>query len=237
VTPLLEFREVRLSRVQRGSAAWGPGTTIATDAIVSFEVRPHETVAVLGDSQSGAGMLAGLALGLDRATAGRVLTMGMEIVNLPRSQQLAFRRKVGYLPEGDGLLQNLSLRDNVRLPLRFGSDFRPREIEGRVDVILAQLRIARVAGLRPAEVSDEDGRRAALGRALAFDPQLVILEEPFDGLTDRTAAELLEAARGGETDQGGRRAVLITSPTLPTLLRPRVDRTLRLVAGRLEVAA
>jgi len=237
VTPLLEFRDVRLSRPQRGSAAWQPGTTIAIDAIVSFEVRPHESVVILGDGQSGAGMLAGLALGLDRATGGTVLTMGTEIVNLPRSEQLAFRRKVGYLPEGDGLLQNLSLRDNVRLPLRFGSDFRPREIEGRVDVILAQLRIARVAALRPAEVSDEDGRRTALGRALAFDPELVILEQPFEGLTDRTAAELLEAARGGETEQGGRHAVLITSPNLPALLRPRVDRILRLVAGRLEVAA
>ncbi|MDH5282584.1 MAG: ATP-binding cassette domain-containing protein [Gemmatimonadota bacterium] len=237
MTPLLEFREVRLSRTRRGSAAWEPGAGITTDAIVSFEVRPHETLAIIGDGQSGAGLLAGLALGLDRPTGGSVLTMGTEIATLPRWEQLAFRRRVGYLPEGDGLLQNLSLRDNVRLPLRFGSDFRPREIEGRVDVIMAQLRIARVAAMRPAEASLEDGRRAALARALAFDPELVILEAPFEGLPDRTAAELLEAARGGETEHGGRRAVLITSPDLPALLRPRVDRMLRLVAGRLEVAA
>jgi ABC-type transporter Mla maintaining outer membrane lipid asymmetry ATPase subunit MlaF len=237
VTPLLEFHEVRLSPGRRVSAAWEPVMDISTDATVSFEIRPHETVAILGDQKSGTELLAALAIGLDRASAGRVVTMGAVITDLPRSAQLAFRRKVGYLPEGDGLLQNLSLRDNVRLPLRFGSDFRPREIEGRVDVILAQLRIARVANLRPAEVSDEDARRAALARALAFDPALVILEEPFDGLTDRTAAELLEAARGGETEQGGRRGVFITSPDLPTLLRPRVDRILRLVAGRLEIAA
>lgn len=237
MTSLLEFQEVRLSSGQRVSAAWKPATNIAGDTTLSFEVRPHETVAILGDQKSGTELLAALAIGLDRAPAGRVVTLGTVIADLPRSAQLASRRKVGYLPEGDGLLQNLSLRDNVRLPLRFGSDFRPREIEGRVDVILAQLRIDRVANLRPAEVSDEDSRRAALARALAFDPELVVLEEPFARLTDRSAAELLEAARGGETEQGGRRSVFITSPNLPALLRPRVDRVLRLVAGRLEVAA
>jgi ABC-type transporter Mla maintaining outer membrane lipid asymmetry ATPase subunit MlaF len=237
VRSLLEFHAVRLSAGRRVSAAWEPETGIPEDATVSFEVRPHETLAILGDQRSGTELLAALAIGLDRAPAGRVVTLGAVIADLPRSEQLAFRRKAGYLPRGDGLLQNLSLRDNVRLPLRFGSDFRPREIEGRVDVILAQLRIARVANLRPAEVSDEDSRRAALARALAFDPELMILEEPFDGLTDRAAAELLEAARGGETEQGGRRGVFIAGPNLPGLLRPRVDRVLRLVAGRLEVAA
>jgi ABC-type transporter Mla maintaining outer membrane lipid asymmetry ATPase subunit MlaF len=237
VNPLLEFQDVRLSRPPRLSTASESATGIAPDATVSFAVPTHQTVAVLGDGRSGADLIAGLALGLERAVAGTVKTLDTVIADLPRSEQLAFRRKVGYLPEGDGLLQNLSLRDNVRLPLRFGSDYRSRDIEGRVDVILGQLRLTRVAAERPAEVSDEDARRAALARALAFDPALVILEVPFNGITERTAAEMLEAARGGETDRGGRRAVLIVSPSLPNLLQPRVDRVLRLVAGRLEVAA
>jgi ABC-type multidrug transport system ATPase subunit len=148
--------------------------------------------------------------------------------------QLAFRRKLGYLPAGDGLMQNLTLRENIRLPLRFGSDFRPKDIEGRVDVIVAQLRMTRVADQRPAQSNAEDRRRAALARALAFDPELVVLEEPFDGLTDRAAGELLEAARGGETAEGGRRTVFITAASLPAPLQSRVDRQYRLVRGQLE---
>ena len=61
-----------------------------------------------------------------------------------------------------------------------------------------------------------------------------MLEEPFDGLTDRAAAELLEAARGGETAEGARRTVFLTGSDLPSLIRPRVDRTYRMTRGLVE---
>jgi len=199
-------------------------------AVFSLEVRAHETVVVLGDQTSGVDRLAALALGLDPAPAGRALVWDTAIAALSRVRQLAFRRRVGYLPAGDGLLQNLSLRDNIRLPLRFGSDFQPDDIEGRVNVILAQLRLKAVAHFRPAAATEEERRRAALGRALAFDPELVVLDQPFDGLAERVAAELLEVARGGEVGEGGRRTVFITGQDLPAMLRPRVERLIRLGA-------
>ena len=198
------------------------------NAVFSLEVRPHETVVVLGDETSGVDRLAALALGLDPTPAGRALVWGTEIALLSRLRQLAFRRRVGYLPADDGLLQNLSLRDNIRLPLRFGSDFQSDDIEGRVNVILAQLRLKAVAHFRPAAATEEERRRAALGRALAFDPELVVLDQPFDGLPERVAAELLEVARGGDVSDGGRRTVFITGQDLPAMLRPRVERLLRL---------
>jgi len=88
---------------------------------VTLEVPARETVALLGDEDSGIGRLGGYALGLDQPPAGRALVFGTEISRLPERERLAFRRRVGYLPAGDALLQNLSLRDNVALPLRFGS--------------------------------------------------------------------------------------------------------------------
>ncbi len=234
MTAPLDFRDVTVGRAARSTLSSLPVATAGPDTVLNFTVDPRQTVAVLGDDSSGVDTLGGLALGLETPTAGEVVTLGTVIATLERSTQLAFRRRVGYLPAGDGLMQNLTLRDNIRLPLRFGSDFRAREIEGRVDVMIAQLRLRRVADLRPAQANAEDRRRAALGRALAFDPELVILEEPFDGLTDRVSAELLEAARGGETAEGARRTVFLTGADLPTLLRPRVDRTLRMARGRVE---
>lgn len=236
MTAPLTFEEVPLGGVRRDTLA-GRSAGIRAERALSLSVLEHQTVVVLGDELSGVDVLGGLALGLDAPPAGRVLTLGTEIAGLSRRAQLAFRRRIGYLPAGEGLLQNLTLRDNIRLPLRFGSDFRPRDIEGRVDVILAQLRLKHQADLRPAQANVEDRRRAALGRALAFDPELVILEDPFEGLTERAAGELLEAARGGETAQGGRRTVFLLTPALPMLLRPRVDRILRLVEGQLEASA
>ncbi len=232
--PPLSFAGVPLGQVRRQTLSGLPNIASEAEGVFSLEVEARRTVAVTGDEVSGVDLLGGLALGLERAPSGEVRTLGVDLASLDRLSQLAFRRKLGYLPAGDGLLQNLTLRENIRLPLRFGSDFRPRDIEGRVDVIVAQLRLTRVADHRPAQANAEDRRRTALGRALAFDPELVVLEEPFDGLTDRAAGELLEAARGGETAEGARRTVFLTGADLPSLLRTRVDRHLRVVRGRLE---
>lgn len=218
VTPLLQFQGIPLT----GSVA----------GIFALEVMPHETVVVVGDENSGVDSLSAIALGLEPAVMGTALVFGTDITTLSRGEQLAFRRRLGYLPAGDGLLSNLSLRDNIRLPLRFGSNFKPDEIEGRVEVILAQLRLTRFAQERPAQANEEQRRRAALGRALAFDPELVLLEQPFVGLTDRVSAELLEIARGGEISAGGRRAVFITGQDIPMLLRNRVERVLHIGDSR-----
>ncbi len=178
----------------------------------TLAVPEHHTVAVLGDEDSGVGTLGGYALGLERSAAGRATVFGVVIADLPQLERLAFRRRVGYLPAGEGLLQNLSLRDNVALPLRFA------------------------AQRRPAQANEEERRRAAIARATAFDPALVIMEQPFDGLTARAAAELLEFVRGGETAEGARRTILITGQELPAVIHRRIERTYRLTrAGALEL--
>lgn len=237
MTIVLRFEDIPLGRVTRATYGGVPHLAVESEGVITLGIAQHETVAVVGDETSGVDLLGGLALGLDRAPSGRVLALGVELAELERRPQLAFRRKLGYLPAGDGLMQNLTLRENIRLPLRFGSDFKLKDIEARVDLIVAQVRLQRVAGMRPAEANAEDCRRAALGRAIALDPELVIMEEPFDGLTDRAAAELLEIARGGEVAQGGRRSVLITGQDLPALLRHRVERLIRLRRGLAEVQA
>lgn len=203
---------------------------------VSLEVAPHHSIALLGAEDSGLGRVGGWALGLETPPAGRVLVYGTTAGDLPHTERLAFRRRVGYLPAGDGLLHNLTLRDNVALPLRFGSTAAPRAIDGRVGVMLAAARIADVADRRPAQVNEEERRRAAVARAIAFDPPLVLLEQPFDGLTPRAATELLELVRGGETTQGGRRTIVITAQDLPAVIHRRLERVYRVTrAGALEL--
>ena len=202
----------------------------------TLSVAPHQTVAILGDEDSGVDRLGGYAMGLEPPPAGIVRTFDTDVDALPERERLAFRRRVGYLPAGDGLLQNLTLRDNIALPLRFGSDATPFEIDGRVKVILAAVRLGAAADRRPARANEEECRRAGLARAIAFDPLLLVLEQPFDGITARASAELLEIARGGETAEGGRRAILITGQEIPAVVQRRCDRVYRLTrAGTMEL--
>ena len=198
---------------------------------MSLEVPAHQTVIVLGADHSGVDALGGYALALPAPPTGRVLVFDVDLARLPSRERRAARRRVGYLPAGDGLLHNLTLRDNIALPLRFGSDLSDAEIESRVGITCSMLRITRVADRRPAAVGEQERRRAALARALAFDPELVIMESPFDGLTARTAAEFLELARGGETGAGSRRTVFMTSQYLPSRLAPRIELRYRVERG------
>src|SRR5688500_766061 len=127
----------------------------------SLEVPERQTIAVRRDSESGSGNRGGEALGREHAAAGRARVPGPYIATLPERERLASRRRVGYLPAGDGLLQTLSIHDNVALPLRFGSGASPRDIEGRVNVMLAAMRLSAVATRRPAQANEEERRRAA----------------------------------------------------------------------------
>ncbi len=199
------------------------------DRRFSLTIEPGAVVAAIGDEGSGIEALGELALGLRAPAAGSVEVFGLPIAQLPYYDLLVFRRRVGYLPAGDGLLQNLSLKDNVALPVRFATDHRLHEVEARVAQLIEAFRLRAVAATRPAQANEEDRRRAAAARAVALDPKLIVLELPFVGLTSRAAADLLELA--SRLDDGGRRAVLLTSRDLTHAARSLVTRAVRVVDG------
>ena len=201
---------------------------------VTLEIAAHQTVSVVGDHNTGVGQLGRLALGLVQPADGMVSVMGTDLSSLSRTELLAYRRFVGYLPPGDGLLQNLTLYQNITLPLRFGSHFSESEITSRLNIMLAATHLAGAEQLKPPQASEEQRRRAALARALAFDPDLVILEELFVGLTNRAARDLLETARGGDLPQGSRRTVLVIGPLLPAEVARRFDVRLRMTRQGLQ---
>ncbi|MDH5805387.1 MAG: ATP-binding cassette domain-containing protein [Gemmatimonadota bacterium] len=189
---------------------------------------PNTTVAIVGEDDTGISNIARAILGLERPLEGEVALLGIDPFAITRDEILAHRRSVGYLPAGDGLLQNLSLGENVALPLRFGTDFSERQILSRMNIMLAAFRLHEYADFRPVQANDDVKKRTALARALAFDPSMVILEEPFVGMTDSGSRGILENARGGDVEGGSRRAVLATSPNLPDAVVRRFDRRYRL---------
>jgi ABC-type transporter Mla maintaining outer membrane lipid asymmetry ATPase subunit MlaF len=192
-------------------------------------IAPGTVTAIMGDENSGVGDIGRFALGFDAPPTGTILVFGVAITTLPYGKLLTFRRRIGYLQVGDGLLQNLTLRANIGLPLQYASNHRTREVTVRVDELLRDFGLDEVADQRPAQSNEEERRRAAVARAIALDPELLILESPFDGLTGRAARHLLEHAR--LMTDGTRRTIVITAQDLSAAVTPLIERTVRLQDG------
>lgn len=192
-------------------------------------VEPRSVTAVVGDEDSGVGDLGKWALGLDTPPSGTVFVFGKPIADFDYDQLLLFRRRIGFVQIGDGLLQNLSLRANIGLPLQYASDHKTKEVDQRVDELLEQFQLTDAAALRPAAVNEEDRRRAAVARAISLDPGLLVMEAPFDGLTSRAAHDILGLAR--VCRDGTERTVLITAQDLGPHVIPLFTRMVHVDDG------
>lgn len=194
-----------------------------------LSVQPGTVTAVVGDEDSGVSDLGRWAMGLDRPPSGTISVFGAAVASLTYDQLLLFRRRLGYTQAGDGLLQNLTLRANIGLPLQYASDHHLKAVTDRVDELLERLRLTDVALARPAAVNEEDRRRAAVARAIALDPDLVVLEAPFDGLTYRAGVEILEAVRTRK--DGTPRTVFLTAQDLSRHIIPLCTRVVHVSDG------
>jgi ABC-type multidrug transport system ATPase subunit len=193
-------------------------------------IEPGTITAIVGDEDSGASDIGRFALGFDAPPGGEILVFGAAIATLPYFKLLVFRRRLGYVQLGDGLLQNLSLRGNISLPLQYATDHQTSAVEKRVDELIVAFHLFHVAGLRPAQANEEERRRAAIARAVALDPELLILESPFDGLTARASRELLEDMK--TRVDGTFRTIVVTAQDLSAAISPLMHRVVRVVDGR-----
>ena len=186
-------------------------------------------VLCIGDEDSGVGDLGGWSMGFGHPPAGSVLAFGSSIADLPYDRQLLFRRRLGYTQVGEGLLQNLTLRGNIVLPLAYATDHRSRVVTDHAEWLVDAFGLKDAEYLRPAQANEEDRRRAAVARAVALDPELLVLEAPFDGLTGRAARDILDRARVRR--DGTPRTVFITAQDATPAVQPLITRTIRLADG------
>jgi len=144
---------------------------------------------VTGPSGSGKSRLLKVVAGTEQPARGRVSVGGVAVWPGSGAFALMGKVRVGFAFATGGLLSNLSLWDNVALPLRF-SGVPAEALQGRVDGALERLGLAAVAGLRPHAVSASARKHGNLARVLAYDPDLILLDDPIEGLdrSDRDVA-------------------------------------------------
>jgi osmoprotectant transport system ATP-binding protein len=212
---------------ERVTRRYGP---VAALDEVSLEVRRGECVAVIGESGSGKSTLLRCFNRLTEPDAGRVLVGGVDASTL---DPIELRRRTGYVPQDGGLLPHWSVRRNVALvPSLRGSPAPGRAADRALSLV--GLEPERFAGRRPRELSGGQRQRVAVARALAAEPDVVLLDEPFGALDAITRADLqtvfLRLRRELELT-----AVLVTHDLSEAFLV--ADRVAVLRAGRLEQLA
>lgn len=178
----------------RGLSLDAPDGRILAEGL-DLDVPEGRNLLVTGAGGSARGRLLRVIAGLERPRRGAVDVAGIPVWPGEGALALVGRVRMGFAFAAGGLLSNLSLADNLALPLRFQGH--PRvEVARRLGAALARMGLDAVAGLRPHAVDAATRRRANLARVLALDPDLVLLDEPLEGLdaTDRALAlELIRA--------------------------------------------
>ncbi len=163
------------------------GSVVALDG-VSLEVRRGECVALIGESGSGKTTLLRCFNRMTDPDAGRVLVDGADAAGL---DPIALRRRVGYVPQEGGLLPHWHVRRNVSLvPWLRGMP----DGDARADRALGLVSLdpADFSHRKPRELSGGQRQRVAVARALAADPDVILLDEPFGALDAITRADLQE---------------------------------------------
>ena len=159
---------------------------------IDLQVQAGEFLSIVGPSGSGKSTLLNMITGIDRPTAGKVAVAGEAVNELSENQMAGWRgRNVGVIFQFFQLLPTLTILENVVLPMDFCRVYRRQERTERARHLLDLVGIADQAHKLPATLSGGQQQRAAIARALANDPPLLVADEPTGNLDTATAAEML----------------------------------------------
>ena len=149
---------------------------------VSFQIENGESVAIIGRSGIGKSVLLKHLIGLLKPDEGEVLIDGENIVPMDERQLLRVRQKFGMLFQGAALFDSMTVAENVAFALRHHVHWTEAEIARRVADALAVVDLSGTENRNPAELSGGMRKRVGLARAIIYEPQIVLYDEPTTGL-------------------------------------------------------
>jgi len=180
-------------RTRRGFSGKSAAVVYAVDG-VSFSIEAGETLALVGESGSGKTTVAEAVLQLNTPTAGTICLDGVDLAKLSRRDRLAMKHRVQIVFQDpySSLDPRMTVHDLVAEPLHAGKRMRPADVDSRVLSLLEMVGLGtQHLWRRPHEFSGGQCQRIAVARALAVDPDLVVLDEPTSALDVSVQARIL----------------------------------------------
>jgi len=195
---------------------------------VDFEVDAGEFVAIVGPSGSGKSTLINMITGIDRPDSGEVHVAGQRLTKLGENRIAKWRgQHVGVIFQFFQLLPTLTVLENVMLPMNYGGTYK-NEREARAMRLLDRVNMAGDADKFPSQISGGQQQRAAIARALANDPKILVGDEPTGNL-DAASAETIFNLFGELAFQG----LTIVIVTHDQTLAARVPRMIHVDSGQI----
>lgn len=176
---------------------------------ISLDIDAGEFVAIVGASGNGKSTLLNLLAGIDKPSRGQVHVCGSALHQLTEEQLSVWRGKnIGIVFQFFQLLPSLSLLQNILLPMDFVAKKPKRERLERARYLLDLVGLSNQAQQLPSQVSGGQQQRAAIARALANDPQLIVADEPTGNLDEATADAVFELFL--TLNQQGKTLIMVT---------------------------
>ncbi|MGQ9858495.1 MAG: ABC transporter ATP-binding protein [Thermodesulfobacteriota bacterium] len=157
------------------------GGRVVLDGI-NLQIPEGQVTAIMGGSGCGKSTLLRHLIGVLRPDSGHIWVRGKDIIRFTEEEMEAYRKKFGMLFQGGALLNSLTVKDNIALPLREHTALDEKIIGMIVKMKLELVGLRDFENLKPAQLSGGMQKRVALARALALDPEIVFYDEPTSGL-------------------------------------------------------
>jgi phospholipid/cholesterol/gamma-HCH transport system ATP-binding protein len=180
---------------------------------VSFRIDAGQRVCILGRSGTGKSVTLKHVIGLMTADSGQVLVEGADVGRLGRRELTQLRQRIGFLFQNAALFDSINVGENVEFPMRRHTRRSSREIRERAERLLADVGLEQDYDKMPANLSGGMRKRAALARALALEPAILLADEPSAGLDPVTAGEIDRLLMGLDR---ARTTLLVVTHNIPS---------------------
>ena len=197
---------VRLSSITK-QYAMGQQVVHALNPL-DLEFMAGQFVAIVGPSGSGKSSLLNILGLLDQPSGGSYWLDGEDVANLPDVHISQIRcRKIGFIFQSFNLFSNMTILDNVCVPMLY-AEMPKREMHERAEKVLTRLGLKDRLDHKPTELSGGQRQRVAIARSLANDPPVLLADEPTGNLDEKTGEEVMEIFR--ELRSEGRSIIMVT---------------------------